>query len=599
MRPGGTVRLCTAVGAAVAAALVAGTLVGPAAAAPESCTYDGTTKTVTATVAAGGEATLVLVGGAIHFGLVPVACGDATTSNTDSIAVHGETGSNERLFIDRSGGVFGPGATSEFNPYRSTISEVEIDVVLGDATDTVVFHGTEGDDFLAAGQKGVPLNGDDDADVFVSAAAPRLEVHFFGGNDGFSGRGSGPAAGLEYLGQIAIFGGEGNDNLKGGANADLVDGGAGDDLLDGLEGDDILDGGPGNDTLYARGGNDVMTGGAGIDSFVASSGDDTIYAEDDESDPTISGGPGVDTAYYDEQVDPTPVAVENKVGDGGPPPPPAGTCSYDAATRTVSTSLEPGSTAILTVVGGAIHIGAVPEPCADATTANTDSIAISGAVGSVETLTIDLSGGALGPGSAAESAGIAEIEIATSLGDANDVVVVQGGPGDDTITIGQSGLGLNADADRDVTFAPLPPQIEIFGNGGVNALSAKGGSGTGSSYLGKAILRAGDLGDVLLGGSGGDELLGGAGNDRLEGNLGADLLDGAGGDDVLKGGDGDDELVGGAGADQLVGSSGDDTMRADDDEADAAINGGPGADTAYYDAATDPTPLATETLVPA
>ena len=68
---------------------------------------------------------------------------------------------------------------------------------------------------------------------------------------------------------------------------------------------------------------------------------------------------------------------------------------------------------------------------------------------------------------------------------------------------------------------------------------------------------------------------------------------------MLKGGNDNDELIGGPGADQFLGGSGNDTMRADDDAADASINGGPGTDTAYYDLGVDPTPLATENKIPA
>ncbi len=61
----------------------------PALAAAESCTYNAGTKAVTATIDPGGDATLVVVGGALHFGATPTACGAATTTNTDSISITG------------------------------------------------------------------------------------------------------------------------------------------------------------------------------------------------------------------------------------------------------------------------------------------------------------------------------------------------------------------------------------------------------------------------------------------------------------------------------------------------------------------------------
>ncbi len=60
------------------------------AASAESCTYDAVTKAITAAVTPGGQATLVVVGGAICTSARrPLACGAATTTNTDSISIAG------------------------------------------------------------------------------------------------------------------------------------------------------------------------------------------------------------------------------------------------------------------------------------------------------------------------------------------------------------------------------------------------------------------------------------------------------------------------------------------------------------------------------
>ena len=119
------------------------------AASAESCTYNAGTKAVTAAVTPGGQATLVVSGGAIHFGATPVACGAATTTNTDSISIAGSAGMNETLTLDQRGGMFAPGAATESN-----IPEIEITTTLGDATDRVVVYATEGHDSHAAGQFG-------------------------------------------------------------------------------------------------------------------------------------------------------------------------------------------------------------------------------------------------------------------------------------------------------------------------------------------------------------------------------------------------------------------------------------------------------------
>ena len=52
---------------------------------------------------------------------------------------------------------------------------------------------------------------------------------------------------------------------------------------------------------------------AGKVEVIGNDGDDTFRADDDENDPIISGGPGIDTAYYDAGIDPTPAAVETRI----------------------------------------------------------------------------------------------------------------------------------------------------------------------------------------------------------------------------------------------------------------------------------------------
>jgi len=570
------------------APLATETVVRPA----ESCAFDGISRELELTMTAASTATLVVVNGEIWWGEVPQRCGAATVTNTVSISIDGAVGTTETLVLDQRGGVFGPGATPEFNT-----PEIEITTELGDTNDRVIVYGTEGDDFTASGQTGFATSSDGDVDFTFSPSTFRLEVHLLGGNDHFDARGTG-GAGLNFLGPVVATGGDGDETLiRGGAAVDSLDGGAGDDVLEGQDSADLLVGGPGNDTMGGGDGADTLNGGSGVDVFNASAGDDTLLAQDDEADASLSGGAGNDSAFVDTGVDPTPVAVENVFGDETPPPPPATGCTYDAARRVVTASLAANGQATLVVVGGEIHFGALPTACGAATTANTDSILVSGAGGSSEAVTIDQSGGAFAPGATAES-GISEIEIALNLGEGTDQVLVLGTPGNDAIFAGLNGVALNADGDVDVTFSPLPATLEIRGGDGQNTIGGQGGQGAGGRFGGKLVLRAGDLGDMLTGGDGGDELHGGAGADVLEGRLGADVLLGGSGDDVLAGNDGADELTGGDGADSFSGSAGDDVFFAADGVADAQLNGGPGVDTAHYDGALDPVPLAVENHLP-
>ena len=91
-----------------------------------------------------------------------------------------------------------------------------------------------------------------------------------------------------------LYGGAGNDTIKGNKGDDFLDGGEGDDVLKGGAGNDELhggagndklDGGAGNDFLYGGEGVDILKGGAGADKFAFYYGDSGI--EQDELD-TIS-----------------------------------------------------------------------------------------------------------------------------------------------------------------------------------------------------------------------------------------------------------------------------------------------------------------------
>ncbi|MGH3129262.1 MAG: hypothetical protein ACRDNX_00425, partial [Gaiellaceae bacterium] len=158
-------------------------------------------------------------------------------------------------------------------------------------------------------------------------------------------------------------------------------------------------------------------------------------------------------------------------------------CTYDAGTKAVTASITTGSEATLVVAGGQLRFGQVPAPCGAATTTNTDSISITGGVGTTETLILDQRGGFFGPGAATES-NTPEIEIATALGDATDRVIVYGTEGADSMAAGQNGFATSTDGDVDVTFAPGAFQLEVHLLGGDDYFNGRGESGAGLHFLG-------------------------------------------------------------------------------------------------------------------
>jgi Ca2+-binding RTX toxin-like protein len=271
---------------------------------------------------------------------------------------------------------------------------------------------------------------------------------------------------------------------------------------------------------------------------------------------------------------------------------------YDPAARTVAATVSPNGQATLAVVAGQIRFGASHVPCGAATNLNTDTIFVFGSAGAKERLVVNLTGGPFAPGATAEAAGSSEIEIVTSLGGPNDEIAVVGSVADETLAAGASGMAFNADGDADLTYPAAPALVELQGGGGRNVLTAQGGFGAGAAFAGKTTITAGALGDELHGGNGEDLLVGGAGADLISGWGGVDQLWGLGGNDTLAGGDGNDTLVGGAGVDSLSGGNDNDLLDAVDAAADALIDGGAGADSAYYDRLADPAPVAVEALFP-
>jgi Ca2+-binding RTX toxin-like protein len=583
-----------ALAAAGAAVAVAFATAGQAAAS--SCVYDAGAKSMSVGMDPGGVTTLAVSGGSLTVDGSP--CLGATTTNTDSIAIAGHVGSSERLVLDQRGGLFSPGTL-----FESNFPEIEMVANLGDPSDTVVVYGTEGDDRTSSGENGIALFGDGDLDVDVEPHNFRLEIHLLGGNDFFNGRGT-FGAGLAFKGPILATGGEGNDYLRGSVDNDVIDGGPGNDEIEGNFGNDLIDAGSGDDLVNGGSDNDTIDLGPGADSLIAGSENDVVDAADGEADVSLNGGGHFDALEYDCAIDAVPTQFETLTcGDAPPPPPPpSGDCAFDAAGKTLTATVTAGGTATLGVNAGAITFTtSSAQDCGGATTSNVDTIKVVGAAGSTETLTIDQTGGAFAPGATPETAtgAIGEITIALQLGDAADVVTILGTAGNDSIAAGTKGVGLNADNDVDVTFDVQPTELAIKGMGGVNSLGGRGGSGTGTAYTGRLAFYAGDSGDTILGGLAGDLIVGGAGADVLEGREGADTIDGGGGNDSLAGHGGNDLLTGGSGSDSFIGGAEDDVIRADDDEADGAINGSQGIDTLYYDAGLDSTGVAVENRIAA
>jgi Ca2+-binding RTX toxin-like protein len=156
------------------------------------------------------------------------------------------------------------------------------------------------------------LGGDGDDRIYGGALADETDTLYGGfGNDwvkGFEGddylRGNDGddiiwgGGGLNF----AIIGDEGQDVMHGGPGIDYMSGGAGDDFMTGGGSFDSLHGEGGDDSLYGNAGGDDLRGGGGHDRFLGGPDDDYIYARDDAMD-QVGCGDGPDTAYVDESLD--------------------------------------------------------------------------------------------------------------------------------------------------------------------------------------------------------------------------------------------------------------------------------------------------------
>jgi Ca2+-binding RTX toxin-like protein len=287
--------------------------------------------------------------------------------------------------------------------------------------------------------------------------------------------------------------------------------------------------------------------------------------------------------------------------------PVAAVCSRIGST--LSVEVPNGASATIGRSGSDLSVtgpGIADSTCGGATVTNIDSIAVTGD-GGAQALTVDLSGGRLGPGATAEPSGTSEIEVSVDLGAGADTFALKGGAGDDTFRFGTTGVKLNGDSDNDITLAGVD-SVTVEGGPGDDVYAAPAVPDGATTFIGGSGIDAASYGlrtagvKVLLdnvandGGSGGAEgddirssvekvtagkgkdlvdavaqsaantFKGLAGNDTLRGRLGRDTLIGGDGSDVLEGGDGNDTVNtrdGISGNDTARGGSGTDICRTD------------------------------------
>ena len=164
----------------------------------------------------------------------------ASTSNTSSISIDLGDGI-DTLNLDFSNGLF------ESIP----LQEIDISVIFGPGSDSLVITGTIGDDTIVVGDAGVDVNGDGDLDVSTDESPPLTVLG--GAGDDWIDLNAYPDIGDPYPNAATLHGGPDDDILTGGSGTDLPMGEEGNDLVNGRAGQDQLGdaGGSGSDHVDA------------------------------------------------------------------------------------------------------------------------------------------------------------------------------------------------------------------------------------------------------------------------------------------------------------------------------------------------------------
>ena len=280
-------------------ALVAGLLVvfslPSSAHGQASCDFDPESAKLSVSLESGQRATLIRVGEDIRttvsFGTT--SCPLVSVTSVDLVEINGG-GGHQEVVLDLGQGYFAPGKTLE----QSGVSEIELNVNLGEDWDWIQLSGGRSDDTFRAGELGLEFAGDEDLDVGITSLE---ELNMWGreGDDVLKADGS------HELGNPLPF----RASLTGADGRDVLVGGLSHDYLSGLASSDVLFGGDGKDELYGGSGNDSISGGLGddrLESHMQSAGGNDV----------IRGDEGIDLMSYGSATTRLTMSQDGVANDG-------------------------------------------------------------------------------------------------------------------------------------------------------------------------------------------------------------------------------------------------------------------------------------------
>jgi hypothetical protein len=244
-----------------------------AAAGSATCDYNSTYHEVTVAIT-GEVAPYLSHDGAGHITLNNTWCdGVATVTNTDSIVITGDVAS-QGISIGLGTKGFRPGRTDE----AGKSDEIEFTINLGGGSaDAITFVGSDNVDKIDLGQNNsqfgivrrVNLNAAESTGIDSDVAVINVEkvtVITYGANDVVRARGKAGTGPDAFSLPLWVYGGPGDDIIKGGEAADHLYGDQGKDKIWGFgTGDSIV--------LNDGEGGDIGYGGDGVDDCIYDPGD--------------------------------------------------------------------------------------------------------------------------------------------------------------------------------------------------------------------------------------------------------------------------------------------------------------------------------------
>jgi hypothetical protein len=381
--------------------------------------------------------------------------------------------------------------------------------------DVLAIYGTAAVDTVTAAGAEITTNG-----VAVTAGANLVSVEVYGlaGNDDLNLTGFTAYA-------ATIFGGLGNDTIRGGNLADLIYGGEGNDILIGGIGNDILFGEAGNDRFGDTGTGNATPDDPGSDQFHGGDGSDTFVWDPGDGSDVIEGGDGIGDVL---------------IFNGG------------AATDNFTLSAD-GTRLSAFRTQGAILLD----------TADVEVVNLNGLAGADTFAIGDLY---------ATAVQVVNLDYGAADG-AVDAATVEGRNVSDNVNITATPNGVAVTGLRYNVNVANP----VAGDSDAFTFNGNNGNDTIVSPLDASLTTFFAVSNFTLNGGLGDDYVVGYGN--LNGDEGNDTLVGGSEAQTITGGDGDDLIFGGGGADTLFGNAGEDTFVPGFDNAVDSIDGGEDFDT--------------------